>query len=223
VSDENGLAGPAIGLVENAFFAHRGLAHLIFAGVFDRFPKLKFVLTENGAQWVPGYLAELDILFDAAFVDGSIVNYFAEPAARSLEKRPSEYFKSNCYLGASFLTPVEGAMRHEIGLNSLMWGSDLPHAEGTYPYTLEALRATFAPMPRGDVEQILSRNPADLYGFDLEFLGSVANRIGPLVSQVHEPLTQEEWPDTPADTITPALAPMPISGYIESTEVAKAY
>jgi predicted TIM-barrel fold metal-dependent hydrolase len=217
ISEENGLAGAAIGMVENSFFGHRGIAHLILAGVFDRFPDLSFVLTENGALWVPGYMAELDVLYDAAFLDGSAVNYFVGPAAKALKKRPSEYFQSNCFLGASFLTPTEAERRNEIGLDRIMWGSDLPHAEGTHPYTLEALRATFAPLPREDVEQILSKTPGALYGFDLEFLGTIADKVGPLVSDVHRPLTQEEWPSTPDQTITPALAPMPIAGYIDST------
>jgi predicted TIM-barrel fold metal-dependent hydrolase len=220
VSEYNGMAGAAIGLVENAFFGRRGLAHLILAGVFDRFPDLKFVLTENGAQWVPDYLAELDALYDGAFVQGSIAGYFAEPAARSLRKRPSEYFTSNCYLGASFMTAVEASMRHDIGVDRMMWGSDLPHAEGTYPYTLEALRATFASVPRKDVETILSRTPASVYGFDLSYLRGIADRVGPLVSKVHTPLTEAERPTTPDQTITPALAPMPIAGYLKSTAVA---
>lgn len=219
ITKENGLAGAAIGLVENSFFAHRGLAHLILAGVFDRFPDLRFVLTENGAQWVPGYMAELDTLYEAAFVAGSIVHYFAEPAASALGRRPSEYFATNCYLGASFLTAQEAAMRNEIGLDRIMWGSDLPHAEGTYPYTLEALRATFAPLPQADVEQILSGTPADVYGFDLARLRPIADRVGPRVGDVHTPLSDAERPKTPEETITPALAPMPIAGYIESTKV----
>jgi predicted TIM-barrel fold metal-dependent hydrolase len=220
ISLENGLAGSAIGLVENSFFAHRGLAHLILAGVFDRHPDLQFVLTESGASWVPGYLAELDTLYDAALVSGSIVSYFAEPAVRALRRRPSEYFAMNCHLGASFLTAPEAALRHEIGLDRIMWGSDLPHAEGTYPYTLEALRATFAPLPRDDVEQILARTPAELYGFDMGLLQGIADRVGPRVADVHRPLTDAERPSTPDQTITPALAPMPIAGYIESTKVA---
>jgi predicted TIM-barrel fold metal-dependent hydrolase len=222
VTEENGAAGSAVGVIESSFFAHRGLAHLIFAGVFEKFPKLEFVLTESGAYWVPGYLAELDALFEGAALKGSIVHYFAGPASQVLRKTPSQYFASNCYVGASFLTPTEGAMRYEIGLDQLMWGSDLPHTEGTYPYTMEALRATFAPIPSAEVEQILSQTPARVYGFDLGLLSRIAAEIGPLVSDVHRPLTPAEWPRTPDQTITPALAAQPMPGYRQSTEVASA-
>lgn len=217
VTEENGAAGSAIGIVESSFFAHRGLAHLIFAGVFEKFPKLRFVLTESGAFWVPGYLAELDALFDGAALKGSIVHYFAGAATETLGKRPSEYFAANCYVGASFLTAIEAAMRYEIGVDRIMWGSDLPHTEGTYPYSLEALRATFAPLPREEVKQILSGTPAEVYRFDLDELSRIADEIGPLASEVHRPLTEAERPRTPDQTITPALAAQPMPGYREST------
>jgi predicted TIM-barrel fold metal-dependent hydrolase len=217
VNEENGAAGSAIGVIESSFFAHRGLAHLIFAGVFERFPMLKFVMTESGAHWVPGYLAEMDALYEGASLRGSIVNYFAGPATQDLPRRPSEYFASSVYVGASFLTPIEGAMRHEIGLDRIMWGSDLPHTEGTYPYTMEALRATFAQMPREDARQILSLTAARIYGFDLAKLSEISDRIGPLASEVARPLTEAEWPKTPEQTITPALAAQPMPGYLEST------
>ena len=47
---------------------------------------------------------------------------------------PSEYWASNCYLGASFPAPFELALRDQIGLDRLMWGSDYPHGEGTWPH-----------------------------------------------------------------------------------------
>jgi predicted TIM-barrel fold metal-dependent hydrolase len=219
VTEDNGPAGAAIGLIESSFFAHRGLAHLIFAGAFERFPGLKFVLTEGGAFWVPGYLAELDALYEGANQRGSLVNWFVGPAANRLERCPSEYFSSNCYVGASFLTPAEGTMRHEIGIDRIMWGSDLPHTEGTYPYTMEALRATFAQMPYSEAQQILADNASHVYGFDLVKLREISDQIGPLVSKVARPLTDEERPKTPEQTLTPALVPLPVPGFsTKSTE-----
>ena len=57
---------------------------------------------------------------------------------------PSEYFQRNCWVGASFLRPSEAPLRHEVGVDRIMWGADYPHTEGTYPYTTEALRCAFA-------------------------------------------------------------------------------
>jgi len=47
VSPEFGYAGPAVATLEGNFFAHRSLGHLIVGGVFDRFPGLKYVTTEQ--------------------------------------------------------------------------------------------------------------------------------------------------------------------------------
>ncbi|MDQ1507545.1 MAG: hypothetical protein QOD57_5272 [Actinomycetota bacterium] len=200
-----GAAGPAIGLIESNFFAQRGLAHLIFAGVFERFPTLKFVITEGGAGWVPGYLAKLDAFCDLASVEGSVTEFFAGPALATLTRRPSEYFATNCYVGASFMTGTEVDMRARIGVDRIMWGADLPHREGTYPYSREALRAAFAGVDPAEVRPMLGGTAADVYSFDLEELHKFAADIGPTVDEVAEPLLSP--PRFPEETVTPALAP----------------
>jgi len=69
INHHSGSAGPKYGkypvadvlwLVETSWFSHRALWHLILGGVFERHPNLKFVVTEQGASWVPSTLAMLD-------------------------------------------------------------------------------------------------------------------------------------------------------------------
>lgn len=203
---ETGPAGPIIGLIESNFFAQRGLAHLIFAGVFERYPKLKFVTTESGAAWAPGYLAKLDAFCELASVEGSVTDFFAAPALANLTRTPSQYFASNCWLGASFMTGSETDQRARIGVNRIMWGADLPHREGTYPYSREAMRAAFAHAPPDEVRLMLGANAAEVYSFDLGALQPVADAIGPTVSEIATPLT-DDAPRFPEETVTPALAP----------------
>ena len=52
--------------------------------------------------------------------------------------------RRQCWVAASFMGPDESALRHDIGLDKLMWGADYPHVEGSYPYTREHLRQTVA-------------------------------------------------------------------------------
>ncbi len=85
---------------------------------------------------------------------------------------PSYYWKHNCFAGASFFRPSEVPLRYEIGVDKIMWGQDYPHIEGTYPYTTEALRNTFAGLPSDEVAPMLGLNAADVYGFDLDALGA---------------------------------------------------
>ena len=203
-----GAAGPAIGLIESNFFAHRGLAHLIFAGVFERFPGLKFVITESGAAWAAGYMAKLDGIYDAGVVKGSVSDYFVREAAEGMSRRPSEYFATNCWLGASFMTASEAARRHQVGLDRIMWGADMPHLEGTYPFTREALRAAFAGLPPEELRLMLTTNAAHVYGFDVDALQRLADRIGPTAAEIATPLV--DGPKFPEETATPPLAPAAI-------------
>ena len=92
---------------------------------------------------------------------------------------PSEYFARQCHIGASFLPPSECDLRHEIGVDRILWGSDYPHVEGTYPYTREHLRLTFAGVDPDEVQRMVATNAARLYGFDLERLAPLAARVGP--------------------------------------------
>jgi hypothetical protein len=65
-----------------------------------------------------------------------------------------------------------------------MWGSDYPHKEASSPFSREAIALSFAGVPREETAQMLSGNAAKLYGFDLDFLQPIADRIGPRVDDV---------------------------------------
>jgi hypothetical protein len=81
-----------------------------------------------------------------------------------------------------------------------MWGQDYPHTEGTYPYTREALRHTFASVPTDEVAAMLGENAARVYGFDLDALAPIAARVGPTVEEVATPLDE-----IPADAYSVAF------------------
>ncbi|MDZ4825574.1 MAG: amidohydrolase family protein, partial [Actinomycetota bacterium] len=103
-----------------------------------------------------------------------------------LSLTPSEYFARNCWIGASFLRPIESTLCHDVGIDRIMWGSDYPHTEGSYPYSREALRAAFAGTPEPEVRAMLSENAATVYDFDLAALDALG--IGPTVEEIAQPL-----------------------------------
>jgi hypothetical protein len=84
-----------------------------------------------------------------------------------------------------------------------MWGADYPHTEGSYPYTTEALRVAFADYAEPDVRTMVESTAAAFYGFDLDALRPIGDRIGPLVSDVARPLPQGEWPKTTCNAFDP--------------------
>jgi predicted TIM-barrel fold metal-dependent hydrolase len=196
--DEADAVAWATTLSELPFFASRGLWHLIFSGVFQRHPNLKFIMTEQFVGWVPKKLQELDAFYYGGKIDGTIIKRFCGEAFTELELPPSEYFKRNCYLGASFMLPTEAELRYDIGVDKIMWGADYPHSEGTYPYSREALRATFAKVPEEECRLMLGETAARVYGFDVEVCASVADRVGPTPEEVAT--TLQDGPRFPDDS-----------------------
>jgi predicted TIM-barrel fold metal-dependent hydrolase len=168
-------AATAMYISEVDMWAHRPFTALMWSGAFERHPKLKYVLTETGCSWILETLRVLE--FKA---DHPIFRHFT----KDLSLRPSEYFARQCFIGASFLPSHEGKDRHKIGLDKLMWGSDYPHLEGTWPNTMDALRETFGSYPEEETRALLGTNAAEVYGFDLARLNPIAEKIGPELADI---------------------------------------
>ncbi len=201
-------ATPMMLFLEYGWYSHRPLVRLIYGGVLERHPQLTFVLTETGNSWVPGLLGELD-WFYAKVVNarhGSVEERFGGSVRDELAHKPSEYWRRQCYLGASFLSARDCAQRVGTGVDRIMWGADYPHSEGTHPHTALALRQTFAGVDHREVAQMLGENAARAYGFDLDALGKVAAQVGPRVEDVDRPVSPEE---VPADALSMALTKRP--------------
>jgi predicted TIM-barrel fold metal-dependent hydrolase len=179
--------GGYLGLYEVFIFTRRPLWFLILGGVFDRHPNLKVVVTENGAQWLPSLIRDLEAFFDT---------HGGAPVRSYLSLRPSEYIERHVYIGGSLMQRSEAEMRHEIGINRLMWGSDYPHLEGAAPIHRLVLRHVFGGLPEEDIRRMLGLNAIDLYGFDLAQLQAVADRVGPTVADLSSPISEDEIPDT---------------------------
>jgi hypothetical protein len=90
----------------------------------------------------------------------------------------------------------EAEMRHEIGLDKLMWGADYPHLEGAAPVHRETLRYIFGGMPEDELRQILGGNAVKLFGFDASVLQEVADRVGPTVADLTTRLELTDFEDT---------------------------
>jgi predicted TIM-barrel fold metal-dependent hydrolase len=188
--------------LEFGWYCQRPLVRLLFSGVFERHPNLTFVLTETGSAWVPGALEELDFMYERIVRarPGAVEGLFGSTIRDEMNLRPSEYRARQCYIGASFLSRRDSKARHATGLDRVMWGSDYPHREGTFPYTREVLRHVFHDIEPGEVALLLGINAARAYRFDFQALRTVADRIGPTVAELSEDLASDEFP-TDATTI----------------------
>jgi len=196
----------AMYMLEVPWWAHRALWHLMFSGVFERHPDLQFVLTETGVGWVPAVIERLDHYYrQMKYNDQCSEHIFGGPAVADMSLLPSEYFARQCHIGASFMPPSECALRHGIGVDRIMWGSDYPHVEGSHPFTREHLRLTFEGVDPVEIQQMVALNAAGLYGFDLERLTPLAARFGPTKAEIAEPLAYGDVPEKALKC--PAFAP----------------
>ena len=162
-------------VAEVRFWSTRPLWFLMWSGVFERFPRLKFVVTECGAFWANDLLWTMDIVYDREHAAKKL----GRQLTARMSMRPSEYFDRNCFIGASNTRRRELARRYEIGVGNMMWGNDFPHPEGTWPHTREWLRSQFWDVPVEETAQMLGLNAAGCYGFDVDRLRPLADRIGP--------------------------------------------
>ncbi len=186
-------------VLEASFYSHRPLWLLIMSGVFDRFPGLRLVIAESGVGWIPQALESMDRLYDK--LSGGNVGELPFIAPFLLDRKPSEYFRTNCWVGASFMTREDCLDRYRVGVDRIMWGSDFPHDEGTYPFSAEAIANTFAGIDRAEVRQMLGITAARLYGFDAAALAPLAARFGPRADEVEAGL--ERLPDSTSMAFEP--------------------
>jgi predicted TIM-barrel fold metal-dependent hydrolase len=197
--EQGGPASALIGMTEMQFYTQRSLGHMILSGVFERHPGLRFVLTEiTSASQVPGYVAGLDMMLQVTNLgEHSPMHEHIADAVRALKRKPSEYFASNCFI-AGPTHDLRAA--HDLGIANLMWGADVPHSEGTHPFTIEAVRLMLSDLPEEELDLLLAARAIDLYGFDRGKVQAVADRIGPTVEQLKTPLAPEDYPRYPDET-----------------------
>jgi len=139
------------------YWVRYSLSAMLFAGVFDRYPRLKIGSVEHEAAWIPHWLKQMDFTYleRPVFTKGW----------RSREGMlPSDYWKRNMFV--EFMEDDLGIqLRDKIGVENMLWGSDFPHAESTWPKSAEYLDRLFAGTSEEDRKKITRDNAAKLFGF----------------------------------------------------------
>lgn len=128
-------------------------AIMIYGGVFDRFPDLRIGLIESGAGWIP---------WAADYMDRNwhLQKHWTEC---DIKNPPSYYFDQNIY--ASFISdPVAIELRHRPGCKNIMWSSDYPHSETTFPFSHETIEENFRGVPKEDRDWIVAGCAEKFFG-----------------------------------------------------------
>ena len=164
----------------------------------ERHPDLQFVFTEQGTEWVPEELARLDMYY------GRMTSRRRQPGGRvrrrawstSCTSSPSGYWERQCHLGSSFIRRHEVKLRDQVGIDRIMWGSDFPHLEGCWPWSRDHLQMSFGGECTPDeIQAMVGGNAARVYGFDLDALAPIADKVGPAVADLTTPLKRDDIPD----------------------------
>ena len=129
-------------------------ASIILSGVCERHPKLKFVLGEAGIGWIPYILERMDDTYAERLADDL-----------RLDLAPSEYFKRQIY--STFQKDFHGLKAMgEIAPDNIMWGSDYPHRDGTWPNSQATIDDQFRDVSPELAKKALWDNARHVYGIE---------------------------------------------------------
>ena len=134
------------------YWVRYSLSSMIFAGVFDRYPRLKVGSVEHETAWIPHWLQQMDFTYRERPV-------FTKGWKSKEGLLPSDYWRRNMFV--EFMEDDLGVqMRDKIGVETMLWGSDFPHAESTWPKSRDFLGRIFEGVPEPDLRKITSENAA---------------------------------------------------------------
>ena len=139
---------------ENPLEVMLTLGEMISTPLFDRHPKLRIVLAEADTGWLPWLLERVDRGHERYGMQNGI----------QLKLKPSEYFHRN--VSASFIKDRVGVFTRDfLGVENLMWSSDYPHTDTTWPKSRDSIAHDFVGVSESDQRKMTYTNAAKLYGF----------------------------------------------------------
>jgi predicted TIM-barrel fold metal-dependent hydrolase len=136
------------------------ISQLIVAGVFERFPKLQIYWAENNIGWLPYFGEQIDHEYAAN-------RFWAERmlGLPRLKRLPSEYLKENAHWGF-FEDRIGIKLRHEIGVDRVMWSTDFPHIVTRWPNSLKTLESQMSEVPKDEQRKMVADNAIKFFHLD---------------------------------------------------------
>lgn len=154
--------GPGAGIINytnQMTDAQQSVMYLVAGGVLDRNPGAKVAFIESGASWLVALAERMDEVEEAHA-------NFVHP---KLSRRCSQIIDDQVW--ASFQHDracITAAAAGLPGAKNVMWGSDYPHAEGTFPISRRLVDDLFEGLNVSDAvrRDILGLNAARLFRID---------------------------------------------------------
>jgi len=128
------------------------LFDIIFSGVLERHPNLKVISVENEYNWLASLLVRMDKGYER----------FRRDMPLSLTMRPSDYVHRQIKI--TFFNDAIGPMTAPyVGTDLLMWSSDYPHQNSTWPHSREVIARDLGDFSQEDREKMLWKNVVELH------------------------------------------------------------
>ncbi|MEA2642812.1 MAG: hypothetical protein QOF51_4206 [Chloroflexota bacterium] len=137
--------------VPTCSFPAQFFPNLIFSGLADRFPRLKWVSAETGIGWVPYVLEGCDYEWERRHL-----------WTEGLLTRPSDVFRRQIYVNF-FFEVANVPLRHWIGIDNIMWESDYPHTASNFPHSREYVERALHNVPADERTKMLFENAMRVY------------------------------------------------------------
>ena len=125
------------------------IAAIIGANVLERYPNLRIGFGESGIGWLPYALDRMDFEYEDRFRD-------------LMKLKPSEYWRRQCRATFQY-DPIGAKLVDDIGIETIMWGSDYPHTDGIWPESTKYIEEQFAGLPADTIHKITCENAAKFY------------------------------------------------------------
>ncbi len=153
-------SGPNSNTVKTVMYGNRLILALqnivtqfIFGRVFERHPALRLVLVEADGGWAPHYVSRMNHAWD---------RHRYTLGVNDMVRKPSDYFLENVYL--TFQDDrVAWQTAHLMNPKRLMWASDFPHSDSTWPWSQDIIRDHSQGLSEETVNAIIRDNMAELY------------------------------------------------------------
>jgi predicted TIM-barrel fold metal-dependent hydrolase len=141
----------------NHVSAERALVDWLSSGIFERYPTIKLVLSEGQAGWMPFVLERMDRTF----------HLWQRNARAPITRPPSSYVPGRVYV-TIFEEHTGLAMRDRIGMDQILFETDYPHADSTWPDSVTVAESMVATAGLDDTEtrQFLRSNVIECYGLE---------------------------------------------------------
>lgn len=129
----------------------------IFSGKFEQFPNLKLLYAESQIGWIPYFIERAD--------DTWRTHQWAQGEKR-IPKPPSHYYKKHVY-SCFFKDTVGIDLLDRIGEDNVLFETDYPHQDGTFPNTLAIAEELFGHLEQETIDKIARNNAIKLFGLTI--------------------------------------------------------